>query len=156
MLTISTNPPPVFTNWVAGPFGTRTDYPAKNRVPAGTPVLPPVSININPSWAWTNAHTILAHCVLNLTGYTRQQLSNVLYSVVIDNEYALYINKTNVNAAYIPSQAHWGSQDPSRSQLFTPLPNLVAGTNSVDVIFWGDGDNNDYFSFVVTTNTCGQ
>jgi hypothetical protein len=154
VLTIATNPLPVFTNWVAGPFGTRTDYPAHNPVPAGTPPLPPISID--PGWAWTNAHTIWAHCVLNLTGYTSQQLSNVSYSVVIDNGYALYINKTNVNEAYIPNQAHWGSQDPSQSQLFTPLPKLVAGTNSVDVIFWGDSDNNDYFSFVVTTNTCGQ
>jgi hypothetical protein len=32
----------------------------------------------------------------------------------------------------------------------------VAGTNTVDLVFWGDGDSFDYFSFVVTTNTCGQ
>jgi hypothetical protein len=159
VLTINTNLiQPVFTNWVAGPFGHAIGYPAErnSRFP-GLPPLPPITINTNPVWAWTNSHTILAHTVLNLTGYTSQQLSNVVYSTAIDNSYMLFINRTNVNEnpgqVYSGTWASWGKQSQNQ-QLFSPLPNLVAGTNTVDVVFWGDGDNMDYFSIIVNTNTC--
>jgi hypothetical protein len=164
VFTIYTNPPnmvaPVFTNWVTGPFSDPANYAARyNATFPDLPPLPPITVNTNPVWAWTNAHTIWAHCTLNLTGYTPQQLSNVVYSTAIDNGYMLFINSTNVNQnpseVYSNTWASWGMQSQS-GQLFSPLPNLVAGTNTVDVIFWGDNDNADYFSMVVTTNTCGQ
>jgi hypothetical protein len=161
VFTIYTNPPnmvkPVFTNWVTGPFSVPTNYAALYG-PANPPQLVPASSN--PGWAWTNQHTIWAHCDMNLTGYTPQQLSNVVYSTAIDNGYLLYINHTNVNQnppdVYWNGAAYWGAQTQIQGgQLFSRLPNLVAGTNSVDVVFWGDGNGNEYFSMVVTTNTCG-
>jgi hypothetical protein len=162
VLTIYTNPPnmtvPVFTNSVAGPFSDPVNYATKyGSQYAGLPPLPPAPVL--PAWSWTNAHTIWAHCVLNLSGYTRQQLSNVVYSTAIDNGYMLFINRTNVNQntseIYWNNAAYWGAQS-TNGQLFSPLPYLVAGTNTVDVVFWGDNDSADYFSMVVTTNTCGQ
>ena len=107
----------------------------------------------------SSVDVIVSNCVLNLSGYTGQQLSNVVYSTAIDNGYMLFINRTNVNQnpndVYWNSAAYWGSQS-TNGQLFSPLPYLVAGTNTVDVVFWGDDDASDYFSMVVTTNTCGQ
>jgi hypothetical protein len=159
VLTINTNLiQPVFTNWVTGPFTDPAGYAALvNGLYPGVPPLPPSIINPNAAWTWTNAHTILAHCVLNLSGYTSQQLANVVYSTAIDNGYLLFINRTNVNQnpseVYSSIWAYWGAQSAGQ-QLFSPLPNLVAGTNTVDVVFWGDGDAEDYFSLIVTTNTC--
>ena len=156
VLTIYTNPPnmvlPVFTNWVAGPFSDPVNYATKYGYEyAGLTPLPLTPTL--PAWSWTNGHTIWAHCMLNLSGYTRQQLSNVVYSTAIDNGYMLFINRTNVSQIYWNSAAYWGSQS-TNGQLFSPLPNIVAGTNTVDVIFWGDDDYADYFSMIVTTNTC--
>ena len=38
---------------------------------------------------------------------------------------------------------------------FKPLPNLVAGPNDIGVVIGGDCDSIDYFSMVITTDTCG-
>jgi hypothetical protein len=157
-LTIYTNSPnvvtPVFTNWVSGPFSNPLNYAAVYGSQQQPP-LPPAFVNSG--WTWTNAHTIWAHCVLNLSGYTSQQLSNVVYSTAIDNGYMLYINRTNVNQSqsevYWNGDATWG-EPIQGTNLFSPLPHIVAGTNTVDVVFWGDGDFRDYFSLVVTTNRC--
>jgi hypothetical protein len=157
-LTIYTNSPnvvaPVFTNWVSGPFAHPMNYAALYGSSEQPPLPPAV---VNSGWTWTNTHTIWAHCVLNLTGYTSQQLSNVVYSTAIDNGYLLYINRTNVNQnpseVYWNGAATWGQQSKGQNA-FSPLPYIVAGTNTVDVVFWGDNSGNEYFSMVVTTNTC--
>jgi hypothetical protein len=158
-LTIYTNQPnvviPVFTNWVNGPFSVPLNYSTQYGY-NDQPALPPAFVNS--AWTWTNAHTIWAHTTLNLSGYTPQQLSNVVYSTAIDNGYLLYVNHTNINTnpseVYWNAAATWGAQNGGHT-LFNPLPNIVAGTNTLDVVFWGDNNGNEYFSMVVTTNTSG-
>lgn len=144
----------VFTNYVNGPFGFPANY-ATTTGAGAIPPLPPITSNTNPAWSWTNGHTIVAHYSLNLSGYSPKQLANVLYSTAIDNSYSLSVNGSNVD--YVSQAgATWGSQSLPQTQMyFSVLPNLVAGSNSVDVTFWGDLTT-DYFSMIVTTNICGQ
>ncbi len=72
----------------------------------------------------------------------------MFYSIAIDNQYSLYVNGTDVDSpANHYGYAQWAP--------LKALPGLVANTNSIDVVFWGDCDNDDYFSMIVTTNNCG-
>ncbi len=80
---------------------------------------------------------------------TNTPLSQVQFSVAIDNNYWLYANGnfigagSNNNVAAVWSPFH-----------SFPTNALHYGTNSVDVLIQDLGDIN-YFSMVVTTNSCG-
>src|ERR1035438_7056820 len=81
---------------------------------------------------------------------TNVDLSQVKYSIAIDNDYWLYLNNS---ANYIAMTNHggnavWGS-------FKTLAPGLHHGTNNLSVVI-GDRGFITYFSMVVTTNTCGQ
>ena len=119
---------------LGSPASYATDYPTQ-------PPLPLVNTNWSDCLTWSN------HLALDLSGYTSQQLSSVKYSVAVDNDYRLY-----VNSHLVGSEDHFGAASWSAFQV---LSGLVAGTNSIDVVIWGDCDNVCYFSLVATTNTCG-
>jgi hypothetical protein len=76
-------------------------------------------------------------------------LSQVKYSIAIDNDYWLYLNNsTNYIDTFTNSLAFWPA-------FKTLAPGLHYGTNQITVIIRDEGVIN-YFSMVVTTNTCGQ
>jgi hypothetical protein len=77
-------------------------------------------------------------------------LSQVKYSIAIDNDYWLYLNNlTNyIDMTNHENNATWAS-------FRTLAPGLHQGTNNISVVIRDRGDM-DYFSMVVTTNTCGQ
>jgi hypothetical protein len=79
---------------------------------------------------------------------TNTPLSKVQYSIAIDNYYSLTVNSTLVSTGQDNGLAVWSS--------FKTFPTNVLhyGTNSVDVEIKDIGAP-DYFSMVVTTNTCG-
>jgi hypothetical protein len=74
----------------------------------------------------------------------------VVYSIAMDNNYDLYVNHRQI-AQYRGAGASWSAFKPLNA-----TNNLVAGLNTIAVVISGDCDQNDYFSMVVTTNTCGQ
>jgi Bacterial Ig domain len=80
---------------------------------------------------------------------TNTPLSQVQYSIAIDNDYYLYLNNTyvtNFNHGFEPT---WST--------FLPFPTglLHDGTNTVHLEIIDESPPN-YFSMVVTTNTCGM
>ena len=80
---------------------------------------------------------------------TNTPMAEVQYSIAIDNYYYLYVNGTNVGYGNnYGNPAIW-----SPFQSF-PTNVLHYGTNNVGVQITDIGDIN-YFSMVVTTNTCG-
>lgn len=81
-------------------------------------------------------------------------LSQVEYSIAIDNDYKLYLNSSN---APIETFNHVGNATWSPFKSFEDVaPGLLhCGTNDIRVVIVDDGVYN-YFSMVVTTNTCGQ
>ncbi|MGH7950799.1 MAG: hypothetical protein ACREFE_02615, partial [Limisphaerales bacterium] len=94
---------------------------------------------------WTN------HITLYVPSNT--VLSQVQYSIAIDNDYWLYLNNSS---NYIDMTMHELEATWSPFQSFptnTPNP-LHWGTNDIGVVIRDRGDIN-YFSMVVTTNTCG-
>jgi hypothetical protein len=81
-------------------------------------------------------------------------VSQVQYSIAIDNDYWLYLNhSTN----YIDMINHDGPTTWSAFKSFQSVSTnlLHYGTNDIGVVIRDRGDIN-YFSMVVTTNTCGQ
>jgi hypothetical protein len=86
---------------------------------------------------------------------TGVNLSNVQYSIAIDNDYKLYLN--NSNAPIDALTNHEGFATWSSFKVFNNVaPNLLHwGTNDIGVVIT-DTAGIDYFSMVVTTNTCGQ
>ena len=81
---------------------------------------------------------------------TNVGLSQVKYSIAIDNDYWLYLNNST---NYIDSTNRDGYAVWSQLQSF-PTNLLHWGTNDIVVGIKDVGDV-DYFSMVVTTNTCG-
>jgi hypothetical protein len=91
---------------------------------------------------WTN------HIALNIS--TNVDLSQVKYSVAIDNQCWLY-----VNGAYVGTRDNGGT-----FAVWSPFQSfgtsiLHYGTNDIGVVIQDWGEIN-YFSMVVTTNTCGR
>jgi hypothetical protein len=136
-----TNLPPALQGNLPAPFGVPAAYAANN------PTQPPLVAVNTTNWnclVWSNTLT------LNLTNYTSQQISNVVYSIAMDNNYDLYVNHRQI-AQYRGAGASWSAFKPLNA-----TNNLVAGLNTIAVVISGECDQNDYFSMVVTTNTCGQ
>ena len=132
------------------PFGYDADYATENPT---QPPLVPVSATypwqeLDPNTGeyiyWSN------HITLDLTGYTSQQLSQIVYSIAIDNSYDLYVNSQKIDhqdsgpAVWLPFQS------------LNMLNNLVAGPNNIDVVIWGDGADGSYFSMIVSGSDCGD
>jgi hypothetical protein len=80
---------------------------------------------------------------------TNTDLSQVEYSIAIDNNYYLYLNNTYVTYFHHENEPTWST--------FQPFPTglLHDGTNTVHLEIIDEGQYN-YFSMVVTTNTCGD
>jgi hypothetical protein len=80
-------------------------------------------------------------------------LSQVTYSIAIDNDYQLYLNNSN---APIESFNHEGNATWSTFKSFESVaPGLLHyGTNDIGVVIEDNGDIN-YFSMIVSTNACG-
>jgi hypothetical protein len=78
-------------------------------------------------------------------------LAQVKYSIIIDNDYKLYLNNS---ASYIDMTNHGGPPIWAAFQSF-PTNLLHYGTNDIRVWIKDDAGPN-YFSMVVTTNTCGR
>jgi hypothetical protein len=79
---------------------------------------------------------------------TNTPLEQVQWSVAIDNESLLYVNGTLISTNFDNGDATWSS--------FKSFPanTIHYGTNNVTVQYTDTGGVN-YFSLVVTTNTCG-
>ncbi|MGA2854380.1 MAG: hypothetical protein ABSE90_09665, partial [Verrucomicrobiota bacterium] len=136
---LNTNPP-LHLGARRAPFGS-PNY--AEQFPSRPPL---VTVNTN----WSDCDTWSNRLMLNLAGYTSGQLSNVVYSIAIDNDYKLYVNSRLIEQTHHDGGAAWSELKPLNS--FT---NLVAGSNNIAVVISGDCDNFDYFSMIVTTNTCG-
>ncbi|MEJ0089421.1 MAG: hypothetical protein WDM80_06725 [Limisphaerales bacterium] len=81
-------------------------------------------------------------------------LSQVQYSIAIDNDYKLYLNNSNAPIETFSSggAAKWSSFKSFQSV----APNLLHyGTNDIRLLIIDEAEIN-YFSMVVTTNTCGR
>jgi hypothetical protein len=77
-------------------------------------------------------------------------LSQVKYSIAIDNDYWLYLNNST---NYLDMTNHEG--DATWAPFKTLAPGVLhQGTNNIGVVIRDRGDIT-YFSMVVTTNTCG-
>lgn len=101
-----------------------------------------------PNSYWPQSSTWSNHITLFIATNS-VPLAQVQYSIAIDNNYQLYLNDSN---APIESVNHDGFATWSS---FMPFPNLLHyGTNDIRVVIQDVGAI-DYFSMVVTTNTCG-
>ncbi len=100
-----------------------------------------------PNSSWTSTTTWSNFTTMVIP--TNTPLSQVQYSIAIDNYYYLYVNGTNVGYGN-----NYGN--PAIWAPFQSFPTNVLhyGTNNVGVQITDIGDIN-YFSMVVTTNTCG-
>jgi hypothetical protein len=80
---------------------------------------------------------------------TNTPLSEVQYSIAIDNDYYLYLNNTYIDYVNHENEPVWST--------FQPFPTglLHDGTNTVHLEIVDEGSHN-YFSMVITTNTCGD
>lgn len=80
-------------------------------------------------------------------------LSQVTYSIAIDNDYQLYLNDSN---APIQTFNHEGNATWAPYQAFEDVaPGLLHyGTNCIRVVIRDEGGVN-YFSMIVSTNACG-
>ena len=145
---VTPNQPQAWLGYLRAPFGLPFTYATDH--PTWPPLIPITATN---SANWSDCNVWSNQLTLNLPNYTGQQLSNVVYSIAIDNDYQLYVNsrlidQTNYNHG---NGAVWSAFKPLNA--FT---NLVAGTNNITVVIWGDCDRVGYFSMLVTTNICGQ
>jgi hypothetical protein len=144
---VATNHLRAWLGYLQAPFGIPANY--VNNHPTWPPLVPVNTVYLtDPSgwYTWSNVMT------LNLTNYTSQQLSNVVYSIAIDNDYKLYVNSRLIDQ----TTGHYGYATWFDFKPLNVLANLVAGTNTIAVVIWGDCDRVGYFSMVATTNTCGQ
>jgi hypothetical protein len=78
---------------------------------------------------------------------TNTDLSQIQYSIAIDNDYYLYLNNSYVDYVNHENEPAWST--------FQPFPTglLHDGTNTVHLEIIDEAPPN-YFSMVVTTNTC--
>jgi hypothetical protein len=104
-----------------------------------------------PNSYWPVGTTWSNHIVLYVP--TNVVLSQVQYSIAIDNNYWLYLNNSS---NYIDMTNHEGPAVWSQLKSFESVATNVLhwGTNDIGVVIQDEGIEN-YFSMVVTTNTCG-
>jgi hypothetical protein len=136
--TTDTNNSPVHLGSLPAPFSSVYPDQYKNLYPF-------------PSTNWPTYTTWSNHITLNIP--TNADLSQVKYSIAIDNDYQLYLNDS---ASPIDMTNHTGYAVWSLLQAFNNVaPNILhPGTNDIGVVIRDEGDV-DYFSMIVTTNTCG-
>jgi len=146
---ISTNRPKSWKGYLQAPFSSEypSQYPDLNPWPNS--YWPPATNGVE-SIRSNNIALILP---VNWTNQT--QLAQVKYSIAIDNDYWLYLNHSTNYIDAAPS--HEGQAAWSAFQSFqTVAPGLLhGGTNYISVVI-RDRSYINYFSMVVTTNTCGQ
>ena len=139
---VSTNHPVEHLGDLQAPFSCKYPDQYQDLNPWPNTYWPVETNNVPSIWSNNIALVIPTNVVLSL----------VKYSIAIDNDYWLYLN--NLNATnYIDSTNHeyYASWAPFK----TLAPGLHYGTNNLTVVIRDRGDI-DYFSLVVTTNTCGQ
>jgi uncharacterized repeat protein (TIGR03803 family) len=74
-------------------------------------------------------------------------VSNLVYSIAIDNMDALYVNGNFVS---------WTNHDnAAQLSLYASLPFLHEGTNDIKVVIAGDADTKDYFAMVIKSDAPG-
>lgn len=102
----------------------------------GTPLvgltLPVVD---NPNSIWSVDTTI---------NVSAENVSNVTYSIAMDNFDVLYVNGTLASWTNHQGGSLWSS--------FLSMPNLHPGTNDVRVIIAGDDDQKDYFTMQIKSS----
>jgi hypothetical protein len=124
----------------------RLQAPFSNQYPGQYPNLLPLPNTNWPSLTmWSNSITLYIP--------TNTDLSQVQYSIAIDNDYWLYLNNS---PGPIDSTNHSGfAAWPPLKSFNSVAPGVLHyGTNSLRVVIEDDAGI-DYFSMVVTTNTCG-
>lgn len=72
-----------------------------------------------------------------------ENVTNLSYSIAIDNYYLLYVNGTEVNWVNHNMGAQWSP--------YLTLTNLHQGENDIRVIIGGDDSDSEYFAMVVTS-----
>jgi hypothetical protein len=106
-------------------------------------------LNPWPNTYWPEGTTWSNHIVL-IIPTNIVDLSQVKYSIAIDNDYWLYLNNST-NYIDMTNHDNFAAWEPFK----TLAPGLHQGTNNISVVIRDRGDIT-YFSMVVTTNTCGQ
>jgi hypothetical protein len=122
--------------------------PFSSDYPLQYPTLYPLP---NTSWpgetTWTNHITMVIQS---------NSIPLARYSIAIDNQYWLYVNGaylgTGINNNYGSNEASWPGFN---TFLTNGVSALHSGTNNI-VVGIQDTGAPDYFSMVVTTNTCGH
>jgi hypothetical protein len=142
------NQPPVWKGELRAPFSSQYpgQYPDLNPWP--NTYWPAAAGEVYSMWS-NNIALVLPADWTNQT-----QLAQVKYSIAIDNDYWLYLNhSTNcIDAIIHEGDASW----PAFKSFEDVAPGLLhGGTNLISVVI-RDRESINYFSIVVTTNTCGQ
>ncbi len=101
-----------------------------------------------------NVYSIWSNHIVLVIPTNSVSLSNVEYSIAIDNDYYLYLNNTTnyIDMENREGDAFWL---PFKSFESVAPGILHYGTNDIFMVI-RDRGSYDYFSMVVTTNTCGQ
>jgi hypothetical protein len=138
---VSTNHPVVSLGDLQTPFSSEYPNQYQDLYPLPNTYWPTQTAGGVPS-IWSNSIALVIP--------TNVVLSQVKYSIAIDNDYWLYLNNLNtyIDTTNHEGYAEWGT-------FKTLAPGLHYGTNNLTVVIRDRGDK-DYFSMVVTTNTCGQ
>jgi len=138
---VTQNQPPVWKGYLQTPFSSDylTNYP--NPYSANPSLRPLPNSYWQPNTIWSN--NIVLVIPTNIV-----DLTQVKYSIAIDNDYWLYVNGSNVDSFH-NAAAYW-------MPLKTLAPGVLhQGTNNICAIIEDEAAPN-YFSMVVTTNACGQ
>jgi hypothetical protein len=130
---------PVYLGKLQAPFSDR--YPDQY-----------VGISPSPNTSWPTDTTWTNHITMYIPTNS-VDLSQVQYSIAIDNDYWLYVNNSSssIDSTNHEDQAVWA---PLKSFESVAPGILHYGTNDIGVVI-RDRGTKDYFSMVVTTNACG-
>ena len=127
---------------------TRLRAPFSSEYPNQYPGLYPL-----PNTNWPVGTTWSNHITMFIPSNS-VPLAQVTYSIAIDNDYYLYLNNSNapIESFYHEGEATWASF----KSFEDVAPGLLHyGTNDIRVVIVDEGGIN-YFSMIVSTNTCGQ
>ncbi len=138
---VSTNHPRTWKGYLPAPFSSVYPNQYPNLYPWPNTNWPAAANGVYSVWS----NNIVLVIPTNIV-----DLSQVKYSIAIDNDYWLYLNNpTN----YIDMTNHENNATWAPFKILAP--GLHQGTNNISVVIRDRGDIT-YFSMVVTTNTCGQ
>ena len=141
---VTSNRPPFHLGNLPTPFSSAYPNQYANLLPLPNTYWPAATNGIDSAWSNNIVLVIPTNVVL----------SQVEYSIAIDNDYWLYLNNST---NYIDMTTHEATAAWSPFKSFESVaPGLLHhGTNNLGVVIMDRGFI-DYFSMVVTTNTCGQ